>query len=52
MKSMIRHYLSKQGAASQLVEQALLLGYQGSGNLPSLYINPKKTFQTLEGFGG
>ena len=44
---MIRYYLSKQDAASQLVEQAHLLGYQGTGGLPSLYINPAKTFQTL-----
>ena len=49
---MIRYYLSKQDAATQLVEQAPLLGYQGTGGLPSLYINPAKTFQTLEGFGG
>ena len=49
---MIHQYLSRQGATSQLVAQAPLLGYQSPGGVPSLYINPTKTFQTLEGFGG
>ena len=54
---MIHHYLTDEVGKNRLTEQVPLpLGPSASGNpvatLPSVWLDTRRTFQTLEGFGG
>ena len=54
---MIHHYLTKQGSACRLIQQESLYVDQAQqapqdGTLASLWVDPQRAFQTIEGFGG
>ena len=49
---MFRYFLSARDSGARLAEQAPLPFESGSSNLPMAWVDPKRRFQTLEGFGG
>ncbi len=48
----IRVFLSSHEGDQRLAEQAVLQPGSGAADLPSVYIDPQRRFQTIEGFGG
>jgi glucosylceramidase len=48
----MRWFLTAQGSSARLTEQAPLEPSAGDPELPVLFVNPERRFQTIEGFGG
>jgi glucosylceramidase len=49
---MIHHYLTAQATGIRLAEQAPLLAEPTESALASVWLEPGRSFQTIEGFGG
>jgi glucosylceramidase len=48
---MIRQFLTSQDSPARLTEQAALVLTQADPNLTNIWLEPRHTFQTIEGFG-
>ena len=48
----IRFFLSAQDGGERLAEQAPLETGSAGADVPSIYVDPQRRFQTIEGFGG
>ena len=48
----MRWFLTSQAGGERWAEQSTLLPGSGDANLPLLFVNTERRFQTLEGFGG
>lgn len=52
----VRHFLTAQGTQDRLAEKSApvfgLAGSSGEPNLPAIFVNPEKQFQTILGIGG
>ena len=48
---MIRQFLTSQSNGDRIAEHTVLTQQAARDSLPSVWVDPKRTFQTLEGFG-